>query len=522
MNTEKNKSEHFDLLFIGSGISASFTILNLLNQIESTKDPKSLKLAIVEKNSEFHAGIPYGNRSTTSCLLITSLVDFLPQPELGKFIVWLNENKEWLLESFRKDGGALSHEWLEKHKDELKENKWEDLFMPRRFFGWYIKEKVTGKIEQAISNGYLSVDYFNSNVENVLKENAHYKVLGEDESWTADKVVLAIGSPPPKIITKTIDNNLQDTHFLQISDPYGSGLDQTLHRIQEFLKSRNSDNANVLIVGANASALELLYKLNDVSDIANKINKSHFISTLGLIPDSKKAADKDKIFEAKNLLALQGENILTAKQITDAALADLDASYKLKIGAGTTVGIISNAFGGLLHLLNQQELEHFACYYGNEIGRRQRCAGEHYINNIKVLESNGKFQHLKGRFIDMVKKNDGNYHLKYLNTATGEEIEHDDDINILINCIGSQNLFSNDMPLLYKNLIASEICKSNKSKIGFAVNQDLEASKNFYVVGPLLAGNVIEGNALWHLEHCGRIIWSSQVLSRKLFKSLNA
>jgi len=522
MNTEKNKIEHFDLLFIGSGISTSFTILNLLDQIESTKNPKSLKLAIVEKNSEFHAGIPYGNRSTTSCLLITSLIDFLPQPELGKFIVWLNDNKKSLLESFKKDGGALSHEWLEKHKEELKANQWENLFIPRRFFGWYIKEKVNLKIEQAVNSGYLTVDYFNSNVENVIKENSHYKVLGEDKSWTTDKVVLAIGSPPPKVITKTIDNDLQDTHFLQISDPYGSGLDQTLYRIQEFLKSRNSDNANVLIVGANASALELLYKLNDVNDIANKINKSHFISTLGLIPDSKKAADKDKIFEAKNLLALQGENILTAKQIGDAARTDLDESNKLKIGAGTTVSIISNAFGDLLHLLDEQELEHFACHYGNEIGRRQRCAGEHYINNIKVLESNGKFQHLKGRFIDMVKKDDGNYHLKYLNTEVGEEIEHYDDINILINCIGSQNLLSNDIPLLYRNLIASGICKSNKSNIGFAVNQDLEASMNFHIVGPLLAGNVIEGNALWHLEHCGRIIWSSQVLSRRLFNYFNA
>jgi len=515
MKTVKNKSEHYDLLFIGSGISTSFTILNLLDQLESIENPKSLKLAIVEKNPEFHAGIPYGNRSTTSCLLITSLVDFLPQPELGKFIVWLNENKEWLLESFREDGGALSHEWLEKHKDELKENKWEHLFIPRRFFGWYIKEKVTGKIQQAVDSGYLTVDYFNSSVENVIKENSHYEVLGDVESWKASKIVLAIGSPPPKIITKTIDDDLKDTHFLQISDPYGTGLDQTLIRIQEFLNNRNN-KANVLIVGANASALELLYKLNDVIEIKNKIDRHYFISTLGIIPDHKEIGEKTKTFKAENLLALKSERSLTAKQIGDAAFVDLDESENQKIGAGTTVSIISKAFGDLLHLLNERELENFACQYGNEIGRRQRCAGEHYINTIKVLESKGKFQHLKGRFIEMLKKNDDNYHLKYLSTATGEEIEHEDDINILINCIGSQNLLSNDIPLLYKNLIAAKICNPNKSNIGFVVNQDLEASENFHVVGPLLAGNVLHGSPLWHLEHCGRIIWSSRLLSNKL------
>jgi hypothetical protein len=32
----------------------------------------------------------------------------------------------------------------------------------------------------------------------------------------------------------------------------------------------------------------------------------------------------------------------------------------------------------------------------------------------------------------------------------------------------------------------------------------------------LLAGNVIENNAVWHVEHCGRILWTSGLLSEKL------
>ena len=61
-----------------------------------------------------------------------------------------------------------------------------------------------------------------------------------------------------------------------------------------------------------------------------------------------------------------------------------------------------------------------------------------------------------------------------------------------------------------------EYCKPNDSKIGFEVNQQLEASENLHIIGPLLAGNVFEGKAVWHVEHCGRIIWLSQMLSEKM------
>jgi uncharacterized NAD(P)/FAD-binding protein YdhS len=37
------------------------------------------------------------------------------------------------------------------------------------------------------------------------------------------------------------------------------------------------------------------------------------------------------------------------------------------------------------------------------------------------------------------------------------------------------------------------------------VNDEMEASPGLFVLGPLLAGNVVNGTAIWHVEHCGRI-----------------
>jgi len=516
MKNNLNQPNGYDLAFIGSGIAASFSILNFLKRIEGLKQSTPLRIAIIEKNSEFHAGIPYGNRSTTSCLLITSLADFLPQPELGDFLIWLNENKEWLIESFKKDGGNLSHEWLNKHEKEIEENKWEDLFLPRRFFGWYINEKVSKKIEKAVADGNIIVDYFNEQVTNVTNEGSQYAILGENTSWSAHKVVLSIGSLPPKDIAQNIANQ-SDKDLLVISDPYGSGLDKSLARISNFLKKRNEGKANVLIVGANASALEMLYKLNDDKELDHKIHKFYFLSTLGLIPDSEISLKGLATFKANNLLLLKDKTELTAKEIAEAAYADLDEAEGQGIGAATTVKIISEGFGNLLHLLNDKELENFACLYGNDIGRRQRCAGKHYTGTVKMLESQNRFEHLKGRYVGLMETDTGNHYLKYLQTSTGQEVDNEVDINVLISCIGSMNLTSEDIPELHKNLISSGLCTPNDSKIGFAVNQNLESASDLHIVGPLLAGNVIKGKALWHLEHCGRIIWSSKVLSETLF-----
>ena len=57
---------------------------------------------------------------------------------------------------------------------------------------------------------------------------------------------------------------------------------------------------------------------------------------------------------------------------------------------------------------------------------------------------------------------------------------------------------------------------------GFAlnVNANLEASTNLHVIGPLLAGNIFEGKAVWHLEHCGRIMWLSKVLADRLINEI--
>ncbi|GAA4274208.1 NeuD/PglB/VioB family sugar acetyltransferase [Aquimarina gracilis] len=515
-NQINNTSMPSHIAFIGSGISSSFTILHFLDRIETNDLKKKIKLTIIDKYPEFHAGIPYGNRSGFSVHLITSLKNFLPEPELGKFIKWLNNNKNWLLHEFEKDGGTLAANWISTHQDKIENNDWEDLFIPRRFFGWYIDEKVKSRLESLKIKGLIEVDYLTGEVVDVEKNDEKYIIsLENNEKVSSEKVILSVGSLPVNHLWKN-ESLIEEDNLLFVNDPYKPELKEVLHKIENFASRNKGKKPNVLVVGANASGLEMLYKLNDLEGIKSNVNKFTVLSTQGLLPDAVIDREKRKEYTPFNLHALANENLLTAKTIAEATFKDLDYADEISLGAASTVEIISKAFGALLGRLDKDELKKFACLYGNEIGRRQRCAGFHYSKTIDELRNEGRFDHIAGRFSDIKKNNNGEYLLEYLETKSGENKIFEEPVNIVINCIGSTNLSKDNIPELLKNLMYKGYCKPNESKIGFEVNESLESFENLHIVGPLLAGNIFEGKAVWHLEHCGRIIWLSNVLSEKI------
>jgi len=259
-NSEQNIS---DITFVGSGISSSFTILNFLDLLEESNEKKKINITIIDKFDEFHTGIPYGKRSGFSTHLITSLKNFLPNPELDKFINWLNNNKNWLLDELIKDGGSLSKDWINSHADAIKNNQWHELFIPRRFFGWYLDEKIKNRIEEYKVRGWITVKYVTSEVLDIQKSKDSYKLfLKNNQLLISSKVVLSIGSLSPKQLYG--ENNLvEKENLLFINNAYEPTLDNTLKKINTFL-SKLGAKANVLVVGANASGLEMIYKLNDI------------------------------------------------------------------------------------------------------------------------------------------------------------------------------------------------------------------------------------------------------------------
>ncbi|MFH4969073.1 GNAT family N-acetyltransferase [Gaetbulibacter sp. M240] len=513
-----------DITFIGSGISTSFSILNFLDLLESESQMRDkITVTVIERHTEFNTGIPYGKRSGFSTLLITSLRNFLIEPELTLFIDWLNKNKSWLLEELRNEGGLLSEKWLIDNEDAITQNDWKDLFIPRRFFGCYIDERVKNKIEALSQKNLVNVEFIQGEVVDVDKvSEVYYHIkLKCGDTITTRKAVLSVGSLPVNYLWKN-KSIVEDDNLMVLNNPYSPNLRSSLKKAKSFIKNRSKDNyTNVLIVGANASALEMLYKLNDIKkEGAFKNTSFTFLSTHGRLPDALVDEERQKLFVPKHLKALKSKKNLTAELIAEATYKDLDVAEEIQLGPASTVEIISKHFGLLLEELNQKELEIFACKYGNDIGRRQRCAGLHYSNVVSELRSQDRFEHIAGRFLDLKPDTSKDYKLVYKDTETEKERVSKMPFHLIINCVGSKNLTQEDIPELHKNLISKRFCTPNPSNIGFYVNEKLESSPGFHIMGPMLAGNVIENRAVWHVEHCGRIIGLSKVLSGILFEDL--
>ena len=103
----------YDLAIIGAGISSAYTLIHyieLLEQQSPAIERQPVKIIVTEKSGEFWTGIPYGSRSGRSCLLISPLIEFIPQPiERAHFTDWLNANRDWLFDSQADNAGELTN-----------------------------------------------------------------------------------------------------------------------------------------------------------------------------------------------------------------------------------------------------------------------------------------------------------------------------------------------------------------------------------------------------------------------------
>ena len=510
------------IAFIGAGIATSYTLIPFLEQLSKDTTKGKITLYIIDKSNDFFKGMPYGDRSGKSVLLIQDLKNFISEPHRTHYKNWLNENIDHLAAEFMANGGQYAEKWVADNSLRYKKGDWDDLYVPRFFFGRYIHLEVVKRIDKLVAENRLAVEYLQKETKAITKENGLFTINFEDNSnLVVEKAVLSIGSLPyKKLYNKKTTENI---NTLYIDAPYGKGMEENMAKIARFIEERERKNlpTKIAVLGANASGLEMLYKICDKLPMDHYNTSFKTLSSHGIMPDGTFDPIKAKEFKATHLEALAKSEGLTAKSIAEAAHKDIDNAEKQQLGAATTVGIISKGFGSLLPKLSKEELLDFACFHGNQIGRRQRCAGNHYLSVVDDLSKRNRFTHLKGRFVSISENEDGLV-LNYKPTeATSDADARSETFNLIVNCLGSVNLASEGLNPFLSNLINDGLCTPNASNIGFKVDDRMQASENLFVAGPLLAGNQIEDRIFWHLEHCVRIIWSSSVLSKNLISSLN-
>ncbi len=263
-----------DITFVGTGAAASVTLVELFERLLK-KEPVAgkLTLAIIESRKELWKGIPYGSRSSVNALIITSVHDFLHENEKAPFYAWLKANKDDWAAYYREHGGLTAARWLENNLPLIDNEDWKTVYIPRFLFGNYLQQKLNKLIREAEERQLVDIKIINAEAIDVkVLSDGHYEVIYElpDKTLskiTTHKVVIAAGSAPVKTLCEIANDKV-----LYINDLYEPSTNENLGELQEALhKVADADNRNVLIIGSNASSIEILYLLEGIPELRKLI-----------------------------------------------------------------------------------------------------------------------------------------------------------------------------------------------------------------------------------------------------------
>lgn len=507
--------ESYDIIFIGAGISCAYTLIHLLNSLSmSFKAGNKLKILIIEKEYELlWMGLPYGNRSGKDALIITPLSDFIHTDEMVLFLTWLQRNFDNCFGSTSKRPGKLLADWLKKNSPLIKDGNWQELYIPRYWFGLFIKERVNSLLSSATSNGLITYSLLNASVNDVRKDKSFYEVTLHNSSiHYGKKVVLAIGDIRSKPINISSFDKSTKSRQLFINDIYRDSLPETLRRIGKLLNEDNNRLKNVLIIGAGISALELIYHFEN--KILKQIDKLYIISSAEILPGGVKNRITESRFVPPCLTGLKTLNDYTADQIFQCFVEDSKLACILDINHENYCTTMWAIIQSLVNALKPKEQFNFVLHYEDRIKSNLGRASGHYFDKLQLLVHHKKIEFIKGNF---EKANE--FGFEYRELTTDNKVQINSRADIIINCAETDTI-SKHRPEsdLVKNLINRKICKPNPSLKGFCVNSKFEASTNFYIMGPLLAGNLIGKHKIWHADSCKGIYELTYDLQKYLLK----
>ncbi|OCX50250.1 hypothetical protein BEL04_23355 [Mucilaginibacter sp. PPCGB 2223] len=512
------QSQPADITFIGSGIACTATLIQLFRKLLNTEQAGNTRpeITVIEKNREFWKGIPYGSRSSVNALTITCVNDFIYEAERPAFFRWFKENQNDWETYYREHGGITAERWLKNNLPLIAKNDWETVYIPRFIFGWYIHNTIAKLHRQIEEKQLAKINLIHAEaIDARVTGNKHYEVKLEhpDKSISyiiSRKLVIATGSAVVKPVDEV--NAAQVTY---INDIYEPSVPLNIEKVKDALTQTDwVENRNVLIIGSNASSIELLYLLEGLPQVNGLINNLVLISPSGALPYHISTETLDE-HPTPSLKALQNKGSYNLKTLVDAAAADLQPAIK----NGANVAYIATVIGNTLKLmeaLGDDAKKEFFGIHGMRLSNMFRRSGPEYKAGSQQLADVRKVSFIKGKFIQMQTRNEGVV-LRYEEVSSGTEKTYPLTFKAVINCSGSDNLDRSASPLIY-NLVHKKLAAMNLSGKGFEVNEHFEAAPNLYIMGPLLGGNMNKLIHFWHLENASRLMYLAPYLANELLK----
>jgi uncharacterized NAD(P)/FAD-binding protein YdhS len=504
-----------DISLIGSGIASTVTLIEVLDKLLNNPHPtKKLRVAVIEKYHEFWKGIPYGTRSSINALTITSVLDFIYEPERPLFFEWLKSNKNDWISYYQEHGGITAESWLKNNLPLIENEEWEIIYVPRFLFGNYLSQKFLYLLKTAEEKQLVEIKLIQAEAIDIkiIAGGLHEIILEHSDNKLSKiisrKLVVATGSSPVKKMCEITGNKT-----IYVNDIYEPSLSDNINLLQtNFSNIIEEGERNILIIGSNAGCIELLYLIQGIAEFRELINKIVIISTSGSLPYYT-STEILPDHPTPNLDKVKTSGDYTIEKLVDGAALDIALAMQNGANMDYVATIISKTLT-LLEVLDEDAKKVFFAIHAIRLHNMFRRAGPEYRNAAQLLIDFQKVIMVKGSFLKICSLEKGIF-LNYLDIDTNQQRTYPMDFKAIINCSGSADLDSSSSRLLF-NLVNKNICRMNLSRKGFEVNEKFEAAPNIYIMGPLLGGNVNKLIHFWQLENAARLTYLAPYLAKEL------
>lgn len=519
---------NFDLVIVGAGASGGYTLKHLLQKLMDTDS--HVRIAVVEQHHDFYKGVAYGLRSGKDALTITKLADFLPREELSRYLSWCKHSSE--VELSLPVNKELQTLQLGKQIDETliqaDLTAFEALCTSRRNYGEYLAESILACCEQAAIGGRVTVETFEGEVVGIQADPQSGFVCDlvlEDgaRKVRAKEVVVAIGSGTLRKIpfhkstlNEAAGGSAPSENNVEYFEPYETNFDEAMQSIFSSCSTGKAQGpSKLLLIGANASALEVVFYCW-MKWVRGELDFTiDMVSILGELPEIQLSVSTDSAIESM-LLDDNSLTKLTASELHSISETLLKEGKSRKLPLFAYSGAINGQIFRALGLMSHSEAVTFLREYAVSLGRYQRKAESLYRNAADQLIEAGVMRVLAGA-VQRVGSTIENSRISVLHTD-GERSKTEYDY--VVNCMGFEPIDSSINSSLISSLLKEGMVESSNGQAGFMVDNDFKTESGLHIMGPLLSGNFVQDNPVWHMEHVGRIFEFSKHLAAVLAKRL--
>ncbi|GAB3921090.1 FAD/NAD(P)-binding protein [Mucilaginibacter myungsuensis] len=506
----------YDLVFVGSGLSSTATITNLLTSLQNRPIlAQPLRIAVIEKSGEFWTGIAYGKRTSVHSLTINPVKDFFQDADKPIFFDWLTNMRNQGWPGLTDEKRGIAETWSTGNSDKITASDLEGLYIPRFLYGVFLTQHAEKLVADCATAGIATVDLITGEAVDADKTDDGYLLSVNNagpiiQLHTRD-LVLATGSLDARLINNGLQHN-----YVCVDDVYGPSLKDNLDKISEGLSKLEPGKRDILIIGSNASASEVVHILaKNIKTDADGFDKIYILSTSGLPDRLHVNSDYDHLMH--NLKALDESGTYDADKLIAAIQDDVNHAAT----QGLSVGKIHYSLGERAVKIQQKlpadEALKFFKDHGWTFTRITRRTSENYYFTEKELADAGRLEFINGRFVRFAAEQDDPNGLTFIYTECkqGDPKPYQGAFAVVVNCSGAEHITETTSKLI-RNMLDKSIVRINDTNMGVSVNEHFAANDHLYIIGPLMAGIYNSKFKFWHLENAKRLNSLAPMLAKTL------